>query len=526
MRRPWTEIAQAKRAERQARIDNHSKSLTGSNIQSQITHIDKVGALIELLEKGQISAEDVVVAYIDKASKAQAETNCLTEICFDDAIEQARELDAFWKREGCLKGPLHGVPMSLKDQFNVKGYDSTMGYIGRAFKPAASDALLVDVLKELGAIIIAKTNLPQSIMWAETENPIWGLTTHPKNSKLTPGGSSGGEAALLSLQGSLVGWGTDIGGSIRIPSHMNGLWGLKPSSGRLSYQGVEVSTDGQQHVPSAVGPMARSLESIIVTTRAVISRNLWNMDAQLPPIPWAQDVLEDFSQKPLVIGVMLDDGIVRVHPPIARVFEELVSRLRKAGHEIVDWDTSLNAEYIAIQDRYYTADGGEDIRRAVTEGGEPFIPHVEALVNRTPALSVYEYWQLNKKKVAAQQAYLKLWSSIQTPSGRPIDILLAPTFPHTAVPHRSIRWAGYTKLFNLLDYSALSFPAGKVTRGLDPAVLPEYEPRNPMDAWNWQLYDLELMDGHDIGLQIIGRRLEEEKVLGAALQVHRLIENL
>lgn len=170
-------------------------------------------------------------------------------------------------------------------------------------------------------------------------------------------------------------------------------------------------------------------------------------------------------------------------------------------------------------------DGGEDVRRAVTEGGEPFIPHVEALVNRTPALSVYEYWQLNKRKVAAQQSYLKLWSSIQTPSGRPIDILLAPTFPHTAVPHRCIRWAGYTKLFNLLDYSAISFPAGKVTKGLDAAVLPEYEPRNPMDAWNWQLYDLDLMDGHDIGVQIIGRRLEEEKVLGAALQIQRLIEN-
>jgi amidase len=92
------------------------------------------------------------------------QTNCLTEICFDDAIAQARELDAFWKAEGRLKGPLHGVPMSLKDQFNVKGYDSTLGYVGRAFRPAASDALLVDVLKELGAIIIAKTNLPQSIM--------------------------------------------------------------------------------------------------------------------------------------------------------------------------------------------------------------------------------------------------------------------------------------------------------------------------------------------------------------------------
>jgi Asp-tRNA(Asn)/Glu-tRNA(Gln) amidotransferase A subunit family amidase len=150
---------------------------------------------------------------------------------------------------------------------------------------------------------------------------------------------------------------------------------------------------------------------------------------------------------------------------------------------------------------------------------------VEALVNRAPAISVYEYWQLNKKKIAAQQAYLQMWNNTRAPSGRPVDILLVPTMPHTAVPHRSCRWVGYTKLFNFLDYPALSFPAGKVTKGLDPDVLPEVEPRNPLDASNWQTYDLELMDGIDIGLQIVGRRLEEEKVLGAALQVHRLMEN-
>ena len=125
--------------------------------------------------------------------------------------------------------------------------------------------------------------------------------------------------------------------------------------------------------------------------------------------------------------------------------------------------------------------------------------------------------------MAIQQDYQKLWSSTKTPSGRPIDIILTPTFPHTAVPHRSVRWAGHTKLFNLLDYTALSFPAGKVNGALDSAILPEYEPRNQMDAWNWKLYDLDMMDGHDIGIQIIGQRLEEEKILGAALQIEQLI---
>lgn len=233
----------------------------------------------------------------------------------------------------------------------MKGLDSTLGYVGRAFAPATSDATIVETLRSLGAIVIAKTNLPQSIMWCETENPLWGLTTHPKNPKFTPGGSSGGEGALLSMHGSLIGWGTDIGGSIRIPSHCNGLWGLKPSSGRMPYQGVSVSTDGQQHIPSAIGPMTRSLRSLTTVTKAVIETQLWTKDAQLTPLPWQESVLKDFSQRSLVIGIMPDDGVVRVHPPIERVFKDSVARLRDAGHEIVQWDTSLNAHCIAIMVR-------------------------------------------------------------------------------------------------------------------------------------------------------------------------------
>jgi len=93
----------------------------------------------------------------------------LTEICFDEALAQARELDAFQRENGRLKGPLHGVPISLKDQFNVEGFDSTLGYVGRSFKPANSDCVMVQALKSLGAIIIAKTNLSQSILVGDVD---------------------------------------------------------------------------------------------------------------------------------------------------------------------------------------------------------------------------------------------------------------------------------------------------------------------------------------------------------------------
>jgi Asp-tRNA(Asn)/Glu-tRNA(Gln) amidotransferase A subunit family amidase len=119
----------------------------------------------------------------------------------------------------------------------------------------------------------------------------------------------------------------------------------------MPYQGVAVSTDGQQHVPSAIGPIARSLRSLSIVTKAVIETKLWTMDAQLPPMPWQESVYKDFSQRPLVVGIMPDDGVVRIHPPVERVFNDAVANLRKAGHEIVQWPNSLNAQCVAIMVR-------------------------------------------------------------------------------------------------------------------------------------------------------------------------------
>lgn len=153
----------------------------------------------------------------------------LTEVCFKDGLEVARSLDKYLAQHHEPIGPLHGVVVSLKDQFNIKGYDTTLGYVGKAFAPAEQDAVVVKMLKSLGAIVVAKTNLPQSIMWCETDNPLWGLTTNPRNPDYTPGGSTGGEAVLIAGGASMLGMGTDIGGSVRIPSHMMGIYGFKPS---------------------------------------------------------------------------------------------------------------------------------------------------------------------------------------------------------------------------------------------------------------------------------------------------------
>ncbi|KAI1799679.1 amidase [Daldinia bambusicola] len=522
----WQEKVRLKReAQNQALaivVDNNHQKINPS-----LVDIDDISTLVGRISSGELSSVAVTKAYIQRAITAHNQTNCLTEIFFQEALARARELDKYQKEHGNIIGPLHGIPVTLKDQFNLKGYDSTLGYVSRAFSPAVEDAALVALLKRLGAVILAKTNLPQSIMWCETENPLWGLTTNPSCKDYTPGGSTGGEAALLSLHGSLLGWGTDIGGSIRIPAHMMGLYGLKPSSSRLPYQGVPVSIEGQDYVPSSVGPLTRNLPSLTVVMKELTQLEPWKHDSRCVPAPWREEVFQKFRTEPLTIGLLIDDGVVRPHPPITRVLHSLVDKLQAAGHDVVEWDSNLHAECIQVMDEFYTADGGEDIRRDVLAGGEPFIPHVEALVNRGQPISVYDYWQLNKRKVALQQAYLEKWNSIRSPkTGKLVDVVLMPPMPHAAVPHRACRWVGYTKIWNVLDYSALVIPGGRVS-SIDGDVLWNHTARNALDEWNTALWTQEKEKMIElclpVGVQIAGRKLEEEKVLAVGTIIDGLL---
>lgn len=289
-----------------------------------------------------------------------------------------------------------------------------------------------------------------------------------------------------------------------------------------------MSTEGQEHVPSSVGPMARSLDIIHLAMKSLIDSKPWEFDARCASIPWREDAYRDVTSRPLVIGVLRDDGVARPHPPVSRVLGEAVKALRSAGHTIVEWNSDLHPECIQVLDEFYTADGGEDIRKEIAAGGEPFIPHVEKLVNRGEAISVFEYWQLNRRKWALQQAYLEKWNSIRTSDGRIVDALLTPPMPHTAVPHKGCRWVGYTKIWNVLDYTALVIPGGTACEQ-DLGVPWDFEPRGEVDEWSLGLWkdNKEEMTRLKlpVGLQIVGRKLEEEKILGIGKVVENVIKS-
>lgn len=141
---------------------------------------------------------------------------------FDEAMARAKALDEHFSRTGKTVGPLHGLPISLKDNFNIAGKPTSVGFCTWALEPAEVDSTLVTMLRDLGAVTYVKTNVPTGMMFGESANNVYGRTVNPLNRKTTSGGSSGGESALIAMCGSPLGVGTDIGGSLRIPAACTG----------------------------------------------------------------------------------------------------------------------------------------------------------------------------------------------------------------------------------------------------------------------------------------------------------------
>lgn len=278
--------------------------------------------------------------------------NCLHEVFFDAAVEDAKRLDDYFAKHGTPTGPLHGLPVSLKDQFHVKGVETTMGYVGwiGTFQGEKNDprnkvveSELVRELRGLGAVLYCKTSVPATLMAGETVNNIIKYTTNPQNRLLSCGGSSGGEGALIALKGSPGGFGTDIGGSVRIPAVFNGLYGLRPSAGRIPYEGAANSMDGQSTILSVIGPLATTVRSVKLLFKAVLSQQPWYHDPLVLELPWRDAVEEETralieksksGSSQLAFALMYHNGIAKPHPPIARALNIVEQTLTRLGHKV------------------------------------------------------------------------------------------------------------------------------------------------------------------------------------------------
>ncbi|KAI0313577.1 general amidase [Amylostereum chailletii] len=509
-----------------------------------ITETDDVEVLLGRLASGELSSVQVTTAFYKRAIVAHQAVNCLTEIFVDRALERAAWLDEQLKITGKVVGPLHGLPVSLKDQINLKGLETCMGYVGWLGKYSEKDAVIAEVLCSAGAVPFVRTNVPQTLMWPETFNLVFGRTVNPFNRALTSGGSSGGEGALLGMKGSPLGVGSDLGGcasfhlvlngtksdrnptdrSIRIPAGFNGLYGLRPSCNRVPYTGASNSLEGQDSLPSVLGPLSRSLSGVKAFMKAVADAKPWRRDPLAIRKPWDEDaygLVHHGGGTKLVFGFIWSEGVTTPQPPVLRALEMTKKALLDAGHEVVDWEPYKHAELFQVTRGIFSAVGDEDYQVVVQASGEPLLrsmaqgdpdesPHATGLARS----SAYEFWQHNKRRLRLRKEYLDRWeaTAATTSTGRPVDALVSPVAPWAAPPHGKNTYAAYTRVFNALDYAACTFPVTRV----DPALDGKKPPHEFISEWDetvYNLYDPEVFKNAPVALQLVGRTLEEEAVI-------------
>lgn len=259
------------------------------------------------VHKRVLSPVDVLRTYGKMAIRAYEKTNCLTEVMLPDA-------EVWAENEVDLKGPLAGIPVSLKDSIDVKGFDTSVGYSCNTGKPCAADGSLVKILKAAGAIPYVKTNLPTTLLSFESTNDVWGRCTNPHNTKFSPGGSTGGEGALLAYGGGRIGVGSDVAGSVRAPAHFSGIYSLRCSTGRWPKMGNYTSMPGQEGIPSVFSPMSRTLGDLVYFTKSLIGMKPWKWDHTVHPIEWKQETARDVEeQRRFKVGVMRTDGIISMN---------------------------------------------------------------------------------------------------------------------------------------------------------------------------------------------------------------------
>jgi amidase len=288
-------------------------------------HSLSAAELVALLTARTLSAEEAVSACLARIATVNPQINAVVQLA-PDALDQARQADADLA-EGHSHGPLHGLPFTVKDVFDVGGIVSAVGLEHRRGFVPGYDATAVARLKAAGAILIAKTNCPPGGGGGDTENTIYGRTLNPYNLSCTPGGSSGGEAALVAAGGSPLGLGSDSGGSIRLPAHYCGVAGIKPTTGRVPNTGAYDHPGGLTDPRTQVGLLARSAADLALALPHICGPD--NYDGAVVPMPLGSPHTVDLRS--LRVAYFLEERGADVTPETANAVGAAAQALARAG---------------------------------------------------------------------------------------------------------------------------------------------------------------------------------------------------
>ncbi len=428
--------------------------MTETPASTDVLHLS-ASEMARQIAAGAITSREVVEAHIRRIEQVNPLLNAVVVPLFVRARQEADAADDA-RRRGEPLGPLHGVPITIKECFHVAGTPSTEGVSRFAREIMPADAPLVRRLRRAGAIVLGKTNVPQLMLLHETDNPLYGVTNNPWNLARVPGGSSGGEAAIIAAGGSPLGLANDIGGSIRYPAHVCGICGIKPTSLRLTNAGVRDNLRGMEAIVPQPGPLARRVEDLYTALRVLMTLDEGEIDPQMAPVPLGDPA--DVDVAGLRIGFWVDDGFFPPAPAVARAVSAAAEALRARGAHVEPFEPPDVRRCVSLYFGLLSADGGADAARII--GSDACDWRIKQLLRlgRTPGwlrallragLSAFGqqrtaellgmigrqsadgYWRLSRARADYAQHFFDVWAAAG------LDALVCPPHALPALLHGS-----------------------------------------------------------------------------------------
>lgn len=440
---------------------------------------------LELLRSGEISIVELAEAHIRQIERLDKKLNAFADFDANRVRAQAQRMD---EARG-VRGPLHGLPVTVKSSIATAGYKCEIGSLLHKDEVPAEDAVVVARLRAAGALILGTTNCPEFLMAYETANVLHGRVANPWDLDRTPGGSSGGESAAIAAGMSAAGLGSDSGGSVRVPAHFTGICSLKPTPGRIPGTGHLPPCVGPFSVLGAIGPMARTIADVNLMFRTLSGQD--PHDPVSPPVPLREPNLQDLRAN--TIGYFEDDGLVHVTPETRAAVNAAAQALRGAGFRVEAFRPRTLEQLRKLWWTFFVQCGAMFYASAIAGKEEHLSPIFNEFLRIAGARPHFSAADL-----------LSAWAELDLLRAKTLEemsshpVLLCPVASIPAFRHGERSWAIDGRTVEYLDavrhtqwFNTLAAPAAVMPVGHSPEGLP-------------------------IGVQIIARPFEDETALGIA----------
>ena len=484
------DVRKKTRSARDSKIDRflyEHKHEVSKEKQMKILEVD-VTELVKMIKSKKVTCEEVFITYAVRAGTVGKDLNLIAYVDFENGLKLAKEADKDI-REGKELGALHGVPVSFYEQISIKGLLTTCGYTNYSNNINSQDSLIVRLLKKEGAIPFVKSNVPQGFFALEASNYLWGNAKNPWNTLRTTGGSNGGEAGLVAARCSPFGIGSDLFGSLRIPSSFCGVYGFKPTSSRTSTQGSILYKGSNfsefNTFSSSYGPICRSMEDVLLISRNLLGK--FEADVYVDNKAFDEDTYSsviDNNNRPVRIGFFKDILDLPSSPAVKDTLDDLITFLKTNGYHLIEFPIDKFEEFIQVgMALLMNSDFTSLINRELNE--EPMEEYHKNLSHLTTSsnlgltfcsafksmtgnlreakfisnfknMSRGEYIDANRRYAELRSEFIKYWQENK------FDAIISPVFPTTALEfgqmHKLLPYNHFAYIYNFADLPAVAVP--------------------------------------------------------------------